>query len=236
MVKLYLQINFGGKIFMITPRIEDYLEELFLIESTGREVTVTDLAERLKITKGTVTATVQKLVELNLVKHERYGNLHLTDSGRSKGMSVFRRHEGFRSFFHELLGLDREHSSEMACSMEHYVDNVTEDRLYALLEFFRRARAEHQPWVDEAFLAIEKPIIILPVPLTLCEIGAHGAILRLTAEEYIRKSLMEKGFVNGSHVKLINIENNIYSVQIEKQLVNLNLNEAATIWIQQNKF
>ncbi|MBQ6969876.1 MAG: MarR family transcriptional regulator, partial [Synergistaceae bacterium] len=46
---------------MITARIEDYLEELFLLESTGRKVTVTDLAERLKITKGTVTATVQKL-------------------------------------------------------------------------------------------------------------------------------------------------------------------------------
>ena len=43
---------------MLSPRIEDYLEELFLLESTGRKVTVTDLADRLKITKGTVTATV----------------------------------------------------------------------------------------------------------------------------------------------------------------------------------
>ena len=220
---------------MITPRIEDYLEELFLIESTGHEVTVTGLAERLKITKGTVTATVQKLVELELVEHERYGTLHLTDSGRSKGMSVFRRHEGFRAFFHELLGLDREHSSEMACSMEHYVDNTTEDRLYALLEFFRRARAEHQPWVDDAFLAIEKPIIILPVPLTLCEAGASGAILRLTADENIRKDLMQKGFINGANLKLLKIQDKIYSVQIDRQIFDLHLNEAATIWIQQNK-
>ncbi len=222
---------------MITPRIEDYLEELFLIESTGHEVTVTGLAERLKITKGTVTATVQKLVELGLVEHERYGNLHLTDSGRRKGMSVFRRHEGFRAFFHELLGLDREHSSEMACSMEHYVDNVTEDRLYALLEFFRRAHAEHQPWVDEAFLAIERPIIILPVPLTLCEIGAKGAILRLTADEEIRKELLERGFVSGTIVKLISVHEDKFDVQVQNstEIISLNLNEAATIWIQQNK-
>ena len=72
---------------MLSPRIEDYLEELFLLESTGRKVTVTDLADRLKITKGTVTATVQKLVELELVKHERYGNLHLTDAGRRRGQA-----------------------------------------------------------------------------------------------------------------------------------------------------
>ncbi|MBR0070434.1 MAG: metal-dependent transcriptional regulator, partial [Synergistaceae bacterium] len=183
---------------MLSPRIEDYLEELFLLESTGRSVTVTDLAERLKITKGTVTATIQKLSELELVNHERYGTLHLTDAGRRKGMTVFRRHEGFRAFFHELLGLDRDHSSEMACSMEHYVDNVTEERLYALLEYFRKARAEHQPWVDEIFLAIEKPILLVPVPLTLCEPGSEGAVLRLTADEPLRKKLVELGFTAGA--------------------------------------
>ncbi len=218
---------------MLSPRIEDYLEELFLLESTGREITVTSLADRLKITKGTVTATVQKLVELELVKHERYGNLHLTDAGRRRGMTVFHRHEGFRAFFHELLGLDRDHSSEMACSMEHYIDPVTEERLYALLEYFRRAKAEHQPWVDEVFLAIEKPILLVPVPLTLCENGSEGVILRVTADEPLRKILAKKGFVIGAEIKLINNERDIYTCTVSHETINLQLNEAATIWIQQ---
>lgn len=218
---------------MITARIEDYLEELFLLESTGRSVTVTDLAERLKITKGTVTATVQKLVELELVTHEKYGTLHLTDAGRLKGMTVFRRHEGFRAFFHELLGLDREHSSEMACSMEHYVDTTTEERLYALLEYFRKAKAEHQPWVDEIFLAVEKPILLVPVPLTLCEQGASGIISRLTAGEPLRKTLIEKGFTIGTEIKLTKIENEIFTCKIGKQIKEIPLNEAAAVWVQQ---
>ena len=218
---------------MLSPRIEDYLEELFLLESTGRKVTVTDVADRLKITKGTVTATIQKLVELELVKHERYGTLHLTDAGRRKGMTVFHRHEGFRAFFHELLGLDRDHSSEMACSMEHYIDAVTEDRLYALLEFFRKARAEHQPWVDEIFLAIEKPILLVPVPLTLCETGSQGIILRITADEPLRKTLVEKGFTISSEVKLISNDNEIFTCSIGRKKHELPLNEAAAIWIQQ---
>ena len=218
---------------MITARIEDYLEELFLLESTGRSVTVTDIADRLKITKGTVTATVQKLVELELVKHERYGNLHLTEAGRQKGMTVFRRHEGFRAFFHELLGLDRDHSSEMACSMEHYVDTVTEERLYALLEYFRKARAEHQPWVDEIFLAIEKPILLVPVPLTLCEPGSAGAILRITADEPLRKELLKTGFSIGTEVKLLSNDDGIFACEISHERIELPLNEAATIWIQQ---
>lgn len=218
---------------MLSPRIEDYLEELFLLESTGRKVTVTDLADRLKITKGTVTATVQKLVELELVKHERYGNLHLTDAGRRRGMTVFHRHEGFRAFFHEMLGLDRDHSSEMACSMEHYVDAVTEERLYALLEYFRKARAEHQPWVDEIFLAIEKPVLLAPVPLTLCDSGSEGAILRITADEPLRKQLVKKGFVIGAEVKLIDNDDETFTCQLSHDTVNLPLNEAAAVWIQQ---
>ena len=218
---------------MLSPRIEDYLEELFLLESTGRKITVTDLAERLKITKGTVTATVQKLVELELVKHERYGNLHLTDAGRRRGMTVFHRHEGFRAFFHELLGLDRDHSSEMACSMEHYIDPVTEERLYALLEYFRKARAEHQPWVDEIFLAIEKPVLIVPVPLTVCDNGSAGTILRITADEPLRKELAKKGFVIGAEVRLTDNDNEIFTCEISHETVKLPLNEAAAIWIQQ---
>ena len=218
---------------MVTPRIEDYLEELFLLESTGRSVTVTDLSSRLKITKGTVTATIQKLVELEFVEHERYGNLHLTEAGRRKGMTVFRRHEGFRAFFHEMLGLDRDHSSEMACSMEHYVDNVTEERLYALLEYFRKARAEHQPWIDEIFLAIEKPILLVPVPLTLCEVGSDGAILRLTADEPLRQKLVKMGFIAGADVKLLEHNEDNYTCKLGKHVIELPLNEAATIWIQQ---
>ena len=218
---------------MLSPRIEDYLEELFLLESTGRKVTVTDLADRLKITKGTVTATVQKLVELELVKHERYGNLHLTDAGRRRGMTVFHRHEGFRAFFHEMLGLDRDHSSEMACSMEHYVDAVTEERLYALLEYFRKARAEHQPWVDEIFLAIEKPVLLAPVPLTLCDSGSEGAILRITADEPLRKQLVKKGFVIGAEVKLLDNDDETFTCQLSHDTVELPLNEAAAVWIQQ---
>ena len=216
----------------ITVRIEDYLEALFLLESTGRNVTVTDLAERLKITKGTVTATAQRLVEMGLLNHERYGTLHLTPEGRQKGMVVFRRHEGFRAFFCEMLGLDWDHSSEMACSMEHYIDTVTEERLYALLEYVRRARAEHEPWVDEAFRAIEKPILMIPLPLTLCGAGTRGMVLRLTADDPLRKKLVEQGFTAGASLALEKVDGERYSVRLERQPLELPLNEAATIWIQ----
>ena len=217
---------------MITARIEDYLEEIFLLESTGRDITVTDLAERLGITKGTVTATVQKLVDAGMLKHERYGSLHLTEEGRRKGLEVYRRHEGLRAFFHELLGVDRDRSSEMACSMEHYMDAVTDVRLFAMLEFFRRARAERAPWVDELFTSMETRVN-LSYPLSLFEKGQKGVILRLSADEKLRKKLQESGFVSGAILTCLDASApNSVTVSLEGREFVLPKNEATAVWLR----
>ena len=42
----------------VSARIEDYLEALFQLELTGRRLTVTALAEKLSLTKGTVATAV----------------------------------------------------------------------------------------------------------------------------------------------------------------------------------
>jgi DtxR family Mn-dependent transcriptional regulator len=217
---------------MITARIEDYLEEIFLLESTGRDITVTDLAERLGITKGTVTVTVQKLVEAKMLNHERYGSLHLTAEGRRKGLLVYRRHEGLRAFFHELLGVDRERSSEMACSMEHYMDTVTDERLYAMLEFFRRARADKEPWVDELFNAMETQVL-LPNPLSVFENGQKGIVTRLTADEKLRKRLQDTGFMAGASVACLDASaTGSLCVSLDGKELSLPRNEAAAIWLR----
>jgi DtxR family Mn-dependent transcriptional regulator len=217
---------------MITARIEDYLEEIFLLESTGRDVTVTDLADRLGITKGTVTVTVQKMVEAGMLNHERYGSLHLTTPGRLKGLLVYRRHEGLRAFFHELLGVDRDRSSEMACSMEHYMDTITDGRLYAMLEFFRRARADKEPWVDELFNAMETQVL-LPNPLSVVEKGQRGVVIRLSADEKLRKRLQDTGFITGAAVTCLDpsAESSV-RISLEGKELSLPRNEAAAVWLR----
>jgi DtxR family Mn-dependent transcriptional regulator len=217
---------------MITARIEDYLEEVFLLECTGHEITVTDLAERLGITKGTVTATVQKLVDAGLLKHERYGSLHLTRDGRQKGLMVYRRHEGLRAFFHELLGVDRDRSSEMACSMEHYMDTVTDERLFSMLEFFRRSRAERAPWVEEMFAAMENRVD-LSSPLSVLESGQKGSLMRLSADEGLRRKLQDLGFTTGVSVTCLDASaENSVTVSLDGRTLVMPRDESATVWLR----
>ena len=58
---------------VVTSRLEDYLEALFHLETTGGKQTVTALAENLKLTKGTIATVVKKMAEQGLVLHESYG-------------------------------------------------------------------------------------------------------------------------------------------------------------------
>ena len=86
---------------MTTPRQEDYLKEIFLLESTGRETTVAVLAKRLGLNMSSVTILIRRLVKSKMLDHEHYGSLYLTVEGRRKALLVYRRYEGLRAFFHE---------------------------------------------------------------------------------------------------------------------------------------
>jgi DtxR family Mn-dependent transcriptional regulator len=217
---------------MVTARIEDYLEEIFLLESTGRNVSVTDIAKRLGVTKGTVTAAARKMVEAGVLNHERYGSLHLTEKGRLKGLSLYQRHEGLRAFFHELLGADREYSSKMACGMEHCMDSVTGGRLYSMLEFFRRAKAAKEPWIEDFFRSIDIQVP-LPLPLSVLPDGQSGVIARLSAGEDMRKCLQNKGFKAGVSVTCLDASAaEALKVTLEGKELTIPRSEAAAVWLQ----
>jgi DtxR family Mn-dependent transcriptional regulator len=233
-ISCFLKTHFRQEelLLMITARIEDYLKEIFLLESTGREITVTDLAKRLGITRGTVTATVKKLAQAKILNHEHYGSIHLTAEGRRKGLSVYRRYEGLRAFFHEFLGVGSERSSEMACNTEHYMDTVTDYRLYAMIEFFRRAKADKEPWIDELFNSMEKQVS-LSYPLSVMEDGQKGFVTRLTAEGKLRKRLRNTGFTAGANVTCLNVLIvGVLRVSLDGKELAIPHNEAATIWLR----
>jgi DtxR family Mn-dependent transcriptional regulator len=217
---------------MITIRQEDYLKEIFLLEITGREITVTDLAKRLRLSLSTITIGVRRLVKAKMLDHERYGSLCLTIEGRQKALLIYRRYEGLRAFFHELLGIDRKRSSEIACGMEHYMNASAANRLYALLEFFRCARAGQKYWVDEFFIATETRVPMLN-PLSMLKGGEKGFVTQLTADVKLRKRLQNDGFTTGTRVTCLDASA-VGSLRVSLNGTQLTIprNEATAIWLR----
>jgi DtxR family transcriptional regulator, Mn-dependent transcriptional regulator len=56
---------------IISPSLEDYLEVILDLHERKESVRVTDLAEKLNVAKSSVNQAATKLMELNLLRHEK---------------------------------------------------------------------------------------------------------------------------------------------------------------------
>jgi DtxR family transcriptional regulator, Mn-dependent transcriptional regulator len=93
-----------------------------------------DLAASLKVSPGTMTATVKKLADRGLAVHTPYHGVQLTDAGRRRAMSVVRRHRIVERFLADMLGYSWSEADRLAPTFEHQLPQEIEDRLYAALD------------------------------------------------------------------------------------------------------
>lgn len=215
----------------VTSRLEDYLEALFHLETTGSKQTVTALAENLKLTKGTIATVIKKMTEQELVWHESYGAIRLTPKGRRIGWQVYMKHERLTSFFHDFLGQDAARSEEIACLIEHHLDGAAANRFFNLIDFLQAAQADQKKWTRELFLSLNHAGR-LPAPLTLETVG-RGRVCRLSGSAETNQRLAAKGIVSGCrlNVAAFDEQNGRYTVEINGQKVILDSADAATVWI-----
>jgi len=111
----------------ISASIQDYAKAVYKLEAReGAAVSTNDLAERLGVTPGSVSAMVRKLSEVGLVEHEPYRGVRLTDQGRRVALEVLRHHRLLELFLAEELGMpwDRVHAE--AEVLEHVLSEELE--------------------------------------------------------------------------------------------------------------
>jgi DtxR family Mn-dependent transcriptional regulator len=121
--------------------VEDYLKAI-LLEEQGQEergqeerVGTGQIAARLSLSPGTVTAMLKTLAESGLVAYEPYSGVRLTSSGRQLAMHVLRRHRLLELFLVEVLGLDWSEVHEEAEHLEHAVSERLIERMDQMLGF-----------------------------------------------------------------------------------------------------
>ena len=118
----------------ITASMQDYLEVILNLNENNTAVRVTDIAKRLGIAKASVNQSINKLKKLNLVKHETYGPVQLTNAGREVAEGVRERHNTLYNFLVNVLGVDSVTAEKDACLMEHAISDLTMNKLTQFLE------------------------------------------------------------------------------------------------------
>ncbi|MDR1651189.1 MAG: metal-dependent transcriptional regulator [Synergistaceae bacterium] len=221
-------------VMTLTARVEDYLEAILEIEMSGEIATVTKMAKNLEVTKATITAALKKLKNDGLLEHERYGDVILTPDGREKALAIYRRHEFLTDFFVRILGFSRERAQNVACVMEHEIDETTEMRLAAFTDAMAMAERNGEEWLKDLKDKLDSARE-LPSPLCLMPNGSRGVIARVTAQYELHKRMNAAGFLPGVEITDINRGDDRSGINFTFTMngmgIKFGITEASAVWL-----
>lgn len=99
---------------------QDYLKVVWnAYEWSEEPVTVTTIAERLGVRKSTASDTVKRLAGEQLLTHDPYRPVQLTERGRKYAVSMVRTHRLLETFLVQELGYQWDEVHEEAEILEH---------------------------------------------------------------------------------------------------------------------
>lgn len=120
---------------MLSPSLEDYLEEIFRISESTHIVRVSDISNKLKVTLPSVSKAFRKLKEQQYIVYQPYGEIKLTEKGRALGSFLVRRNQLLQEFL-ELICSKCDIAAE-AEAMEHYLSLATIQSIQSLVTFMK---------------------------------------------------------------------------------------------------
>ena len=124
-----------------TEATEDYLEMIDSLVLEKGFASTSDVAERMGVSKPTVTSIVKKLHREGYLLHEPYRGMALTESGRSLARSMKDRHEILRRLL-ILIGVPKEIATSDAERIEHGMHPETVRRIRKLVSYLEESKSE----------------------------------------------------------------------------------------------
>ena len=118
---------------MITSTVEDYLATIYRVTSVNQKSTTTIIADKMRVSRGTVTSMFKKLAESELITHVLYKGVSLTATGEKIALEIIRHHRLIELYLQNTMGVPWEKVHEEADKLEHILSEEIEDRIDKLL-------------------------------------------------------------------------------------------------------
>lgn len=123
----------------LTHSMAHYLQAVAGLKEEKGHARVGDIADRLGVSKSGVTSMLRSLSTHQLVSHERYGCVELTDAGRRLAARTETNRKVLEVFFTDILRVPQAVADENACMIEHL---VTPEAMIQFLRLIAFAESE----------------------------------------------------------------------------------------------
>lgn len=179
--------------------IEDFLKAIYLLQQEHERVQTSMLADALGITAPSTTEMAKKLAKANLVVHEPYRGIQLTQAGERIALEIIRHHRLIELFLVEALGYAWDEVHEEAERMEHAVSERLAERI---AEYLSNPRFDpHGDPIPSAEGSVAARAL---TSLSEWSLHQQGRVARLVDQSPdMLRYLAEKGLIVGASVQVV---------------------------------
>ncbi|KUO74128.1 MAG: DtxR family iron (metal) dependent repressor [Clostridia bacterium BRH_c25] len=121
----------------LTFTMENYLEAIYELSSEGTGARVSDIADRLGVTKASTNSAMSTLAEKGLIVNEKYKEIFLTPEGLKLAEFTSKKHHVIQQFLTKILKVEPSVADNDACAIEHVISN---DSIAAMQEFMQAGK------------------------------------------------------------------------------------------------
>lgn len=188
----------------LSATMRDYLAEVYRLSEQSEDqayVSTSALADLLDVSAPAVNRMVTKLREMDLLFHEPYQGIRLTDSGRREALKYLRRHRICEAFLVNVMGFKWNEVHEEADRMSRALTDPLVERM---LEMAGHPTAcPHGELIPDEEGNLPD---LHDVSLVAAELKTDLELTRVQTREPDRlEYLAALGLVPGAHLQLLNI-------------------------------
>ncbi len=220
-----------GESISLSPALENYLEAILNLSEKNGTVHITDLAEYMQVAKASVSQAINTLVSLHMIKHEKYGPIEFTLLGKREAEKIREKHCILKRFLVEILQVNPHVAEKDACLMEHVVSEGTLEKLITFLQ-----SQLQEPLHRER--GIEKMSKAQVQSLNELRPGTKGKVIRVAAQGFIRRRILDMGLVPGTEVSVEGVAplGDPMEIKVRGYMLTLRKSEASHVFVEVTEY
>ncbi len=120
---------------MISKSHEEYLKAMYVLNRQNGSIRVTDVANKMNISKASVNKAVNILKDEGMLNYETYGDITLTEQGEELAKKILEAFDIGVLFFRDVLNMPEDKASEEA---EHLKSAISDEAFNTLAKYVHK--------------------------------------------------------------------------------------------------
>lgn len=216
----------------ISESLENYLRAVYILHIDGKIPRIKDISKMLDVRDASTVEAIKKLETKNLLTHEKYGYIDLTEKGVLIAERVYRRYITLIDFFVNTLNLSKEESYKLACGIEHHMTENFFLAIEAFMIYLKKNSIEYKK--IQSFIKKYKNELphVFRTTLDEMEMEETAKVISVSGTQEEKERIFKSGITPGIILSIKNKSEENIEIDINGKTVLISINNSKLIIVE----